>query len=44
MANKVLKKVKKYLTKKSNASLSSQHIKAVDKRNKAIEEAFKGNF
>tara|TARA_B100000427_G_scaffold214733_1_gene179200 strand:- start:2456 stop:2584 length:129 start_codon:yes stop_codon:yes gene_type:complete len=41
---KVLTKIKDYLTKKTNASPTSKYVRAVDKRNKAIEEAFKGNF
>ena len=42
--NKVLKKIKKYLTKKENVSPVSKHVRAVDARNKAIEDAFKENF
>ena len=42
--NKVLKKIKKYLTKKENVSPVSKHVRAVDARNKAIEDAFNGNF
>ena len=41
---KVLKKIKDYLTKKTNVSPTSKYVRSVDKRNKAIEEAFKGNF
>jgi len=41
---KVLKKIKKYMTKKENVSPASKHVRAVDARNKAIEEAFKENF
>ncbi len=42
--NKVLKKIKKYLTKKENKSPVSNIVRAADKRNKAIEDAFNGNF
>ena len=41
---KVLKKIKKYMAKKEYVSPASKHVRAVDARNKAIEEAFKGNF
>ena len=41
---KPLKKIKEYLTKKTNASPTSKYVRAVDKRNKAIQDAFKGNF
>ena len=41
---KVLKKIKKYMTKKKNVSPTSKYIRAVDKRNKAIQDAFNGNF
>ena len=44
MAGKILKKIKKHLTKKENKSPVSKYVRAVDARNKAIEEAFKGNF
>ena len=43
-AKKVLKKIKKYMTKKENVSPTSKYIRAVDKRNKAIQDAFNGNF
>tara|TARA_B100001248_G_C27228599_1_gene383732 strand:+ start:547 stop:690 length:144 start_codon:yes stop_codon:yes gene_type:complete len=42
--NKVLKKIKKYLTKKENKSPVSNITRAADKRSKAIEDAFNGNF
>ncbi len=42
--NKVLKKIKKYLTKKENVSPVSKHVRAVDARNKAIQDAFGENF
>ena len=41
---KVLKKIKDYLVNKKNVSPTSKYVRAVDKRNKVIEEAFKGNF
>ena len=41
---KPLKKIKKFLTKKENVSPTSKYVRAIDKRNKAIQEAFKGNF
>ena len=42
--NKVLKKIKKYLTKKENVSPASQYARGVDARNKAINDAFNENF
>ena len=42
--NKVLKKIKKYLTKKENKSPVSNIVRATDKRNKAIQDAFGENF
>ena len=42
--NKILKKIKKKLTNKKNVSPVSKYVKAVDARNKAIEDAFNGNF
>ena len=42
--NKVLKKIKKYLTQKKNVSPTSKYVRAVDKRNQAIQDAFGENF
>ena len=42
--NKILKNIKKKLTNKKNVSPVSKYVKAVDARNKAIEDAFNGNF
>ena len=44
LREKVLGKIKKKLTNKKNVSPASRHVRAVDARNKAIQEAFKGNF
>lgn len=44
MSKKILEKIKKRITKKENVSPTSKYVRAVDARNKAIEEAFKGNF
>lgn len=44
MPKKILEKIKKRITKKENVSPSSKYVRAVDARNKAIQEAFKGNF
>ena len=42
--NKVLKKIKKYLTKKENVSPTSKYVRGVDARNKAIQDALGENF
>ena len=44
MPKNILEKIKKRITKKENVSPSSKYVRAVDARNKAIQEAFKGNF
>ena len=41
---KVLKKIKKHMTKKENVSPASKYVRAVDARNKAIQDAFGKNF
>jgi hypothetical protein len=40
----VLQKIKKKLTNKKNVSPASQYVRAVDARNKAIQDAFGENF
>tara|TARA_B100000927_G_scaffold236886_1_gene197615 strand:+ start:1811 stop:1954 length:144 start_codon:yes stop_codon:yes gene_type:complete len=41
---KVLGKIKRTLTNKKNKSPVSRFLRAADKRNKAIQDAFGGNF
>ena len=42
--NKLLKKIKKFITKKENVSPTSKYVRGVDARNKAIQDAFGENF
>tara|TARA_B100000927_G_scaffold70252_1_gene55698 strand:+ start:588 stop:731 length:144 start_codon:yes stop_codon:yes gene_type:complete len=44
LRKKVLGKIKKKLTNKKNVSPASQHVRGVHARNKAIQDAFGGNF
>ena len=44
LREKVLGKIKKKLTNKKNVSPASVRTRAVDARNKAIQDAFEGNF
>ena len=40
----VLQKIKSKLTNKKNVSPTSKYVRAVDARNKAIQDAFGENF
>ena len=44
LREKVLGKIKKKITNKKNVSPVSKYTRAVDARNKAIQDAFGGNF